>query len=130
MLSSLTRREVAGILKPVMKNALRSVIRQIIKAKKRGNVVPRVVVEDFMELMKQLYPQTNVIKRYRVFLDIVAIHSPHMYNNIISSAMRGPESEEKKIYNRIFNHVNLSNNARTTIHFNLDKLLRSHNINP
>lgn len=120
MSSSIARMQVTGDQRSVKKNALRIITRQIINAKRRGARVPKSVTENFMHVMKSLYPRASTLNISRVFVDIISIHSPNMYNRILRLAvLAGPDSRQSRNANRI----RITNKT-----FNLNKLLRSHNL--
>jgi hypothetical protein len=129
MSSSIARMQLTGDQRSVKKNALRIITRQIINAKLRGVKVPRSVTENFMHVMKSLYPRASTLNIFSVFVDIISIHSPNMHNRILRLAvLSGPESRQSRNANRVFNHIRIANNGNRTVNFNLNKLLRSHNL--
>jgi hypothetical protein len=129
MSSAIARMQVTGNRRSVKKNALRIVTRQIINAKRLGGKVPKSVIENFMYVMKSLYPDASTLNISRFLTDIIYIHSPNMHNRILRLAvLSGPESRHSRDANRVFNHIRIANNGNRTVIFNLNKLLKGHNL--
>ncbi len=132
--SSIAKRETSGKSRNIQKQILRQTVRRIINAKARGNVPPSLK-NNFVTVMKSLYPYANNTMPYQAFHDIVLLHTPQMHRTILMNATTGaPEDPRTHMARRLINHLRVTHGApfrpNINVNFNLNKFLKSRNLKP